>query len=573
MTRRLPVLAVGVVLLGTLSACGLPTSPDVHVVRRILTDQQSDDSVIRRIAPGPATDATPEQIVRGFFAAESNDDDQHAVARQFLERTSSWDSTGSTDVYDETSPIKVAIAGGGDGRSLRATISFERTGRIEPDGSFIAEVGTVQERMTLRQVNEQWRLSDVPRGLQLSSRDVARSYVSATIWFLSRDPSRPRLVPDVRLLPTSSAGLPSSLVRALLAGPSALLAPLVQTAFPSGTQLQGSAVLVDGEAAVDLSSEAATARGTQRDHLLAQLAQTMTQVTGAQRLRVTSSGRGLAGADPEVGTLSSLTRALDPTGDDAPAKPPTAFGIADGVLETVSATETSVKATGWTRVSGLIRVVGDPDSQRIVARQRVGSATSVLLGGVATRPAQVLAPDQYDAVTITPDGYALAHRAGARAALIRADARSSVEVALPEGLPASSIAAMAMARDGVHLALAVRSGGTTRLQLAGLTGGARPSLVLLGPTISGVSGIVDLSWASATHVLVIGATDSGTVRALDVLIDGSDIAPLSSAGLPGNPRSIAGWPGSKVLVIDDGRAWALGSGWTTIGHSSDITYA
>ena len=575
MSHRLTHVASAVVL-ALLASCGLPASGDVHVVRRILTDQQSDDSDIRRIAPGPAPGATPEQIVRGFFAAESNDDDQHAVARQFLERPSGWDAGGGADVYDEN-PLRVSIAASSDPKVIRAVVGFARKGRIGDDGSFTAEVATVTETLDLRQVAGQWRLVGVPKGLQLSGRDVARSFVAANIWFLTRDSARPRLVPDPRLLQTNATGLPSSLARALLAGPSSRLLGVTRTAVPAGSQLQGSAVLVDGEISVDFSTAVATVRGEQRDFLLAQLAQTMRQVTGATRLRVTSGGRGLSGADPEAGSIASLTSILEPTGDEAPTSPPTAYGLSGGELVALGSAAADALPAGWTRISDLLRIVGDPDSQRIVALQRRDSLTDVLLGGVATRPVEVLTPAAYDAVAITPDGKALVHRAGAHPAVLLADDRGSTEVTLPNSIHASDIIAMCVARDGLHVALALREGqGRTArrvLQITTLVRAEKPTLSELGPPVPNLSQVSDVAWSGATHVIAIGASDSGAVRPFDVLIDGSELSPLSNAGLPSQPVSIADWPGSRMLVVDEGKVWAFGSGWAVLGRATDVTYA
>lgn len=554
-----------------IAGCGLPTSSSVHVVRRILTDQQQVDPDIRRIAPGPAEGATPEQIVRGFFAAESNDDDQHAVARQFLSTPTLWDASGGSEVYDEAS-LRIAITQRGD--LGQAAVSFSKVGMVDSNGSFAAADTTVTETMRLRRIAGQWRLSAVPVGLQLSVRDIARSLTSTTVWFMSRDPAGARLVPDPRLLPAPTAGLASALVRAMLAGPSRRLAPAVRTAVPPGTQLQGTAVLVDGEVTIDLSQQAANLRGEELKLFLAQLAVTLQQVPGALRLRLTANGRGIGGGDPSVGELARLVGALPATADEPPARAPRPIGVRGGQIENLGSTAPSAQPPGavWRGVTGLTAIATDPDSGRIAALHRDGQRQSLLVGTVSGMPSTILGPDNLDAISLVPDGRVLAHRGGAAPALLLVDRAVVSKVSLPGGLDAGSISTIAVARDGVHVALIVGAGQQGKLVVAALVLLPQPRLVELATDVPTPTAVSSAAWLSATHLVVTGVSGSRAVRPFDLLVDGSAVTPMTSAGLPGSPSRVASWPGSRLLAVARDQACVLGSGWSVLGRADAVAY-
>lgn len=569
--RRVVTLAALLAIAG----CGLPTSPSIHVVRRILTEHEQPDPDIRRIAPGPASGATPEQIVRGFLAAESNDDDQHAVARQFIAVPSSWDATGSTEVYDETSlQIAVVQHGAGSGGTADATVSFARKGRIAADGSFLASQAPERQTLELTRVLGQWRLLNVPTGLQLSLRDVARAFTPATVWFLSRDSSQPRLVPDPRLLPAPSAGRASALVRSLLAGPSSHLSPAVKSAASSTVQLRGSAVLVDGVVSVDLSQAGASLRGEQLRLFLAQLAVTLEQVPGAAQLRVTAVGRALTGASSSPVSLLELASALPPTADDAGTPAVRPIALVGGRISSLGTSEarSSPAPVVWPDIAQLTALATEPDLQQVSALQQTPSGKVLLTGTASGQPSRVLGPAPLDAISISPDGGTLVHRGGGDPALLLVDRSGVRRVTLPPSIPAGEVTALSVSRDGTHVAIVLGAGIAARLVVAVLVPGSEPHLVALGGSLPEVESVVSVAWFSSTHVVAIASSAGSSVRPLDVTIDGSAISPLTTAGLPRSITAVTSWGGARLLVAADRQAWVLSSGWASLGRADRVAY-
>jgi hypothetical protein len=96
------------------------------------------------------------------------------------------------------------------------------------------------------------------------------------VYFL--DPGQDVVVPDVVLLPRRP-GLADALVRRLLSGPTAYLAPAVRSAMPKGTVLRSPVTIdQDGVAIVDLSAPAGATAAIDRQALSAQLVWTLRQV-------------------------------------------------------------------------------------------------------------------------------------------------------------------------------------------------------------------------------------------------------------------------------------------------------
>ena len=139
----------------------------------------------------------------------------------------------------------------------------------------------------------QWRIEKLNDGILLSSGDVDRSFRSFPIYFLRTDLTT--LVTDSVLVPVSNSGAATSLVKALLDGPSPYLSPVATSAFPVGTSLTyGSVPITNGIAQVDLSNEILGADEATRSALSAQLVWTLSTLANVSAVQITVSGQPLA---------------------------------------------------------------------------------------------------------------------------------------------------------------------------------------------------------------------------------------------------------------------------------------
>ncbi len=140
----------------------------------------------------------------------------------------------------------------------------------------------------------------------------------------------------------------------------------------------------------------------------------------------------------------------------------------------------------------------------------------------------------------------------------------------------SFILAALPSRDGTRAALVVRTGARTRLLLARVTSGGPTSgtdLTLSEPirVENQLTVVVDVAWASADQLLVLGNTGGDELQAFTVsLADGTVVdkggvmGALSIASAPGLPNLMGSSEG-KVYEV-------LGGAWITRTSGVSPTY-
>ena len=274
----------------SLSGCaGIPTSSQVYFGEEISEDASTQ--FVRVIARPPSKDMSPEEIVRGFLDACADPSENYGIARQYLaiESAGAWNPLTGIEIY-EASSIEVA----GDAPSL--TVAAGKLGTISDLGRYQSgDPGDqISKSFELAQDSGgQWRIAKLSDGILLSSGDVDRSFRSFPIYFLRTDLTS--LVTDSVLVPVSNSGAATSLVKALLDGPSPYLSPVATSAFPVGTSLTyGSVPITNGIAQVDLSNEILGADEATRSALSAQLVWTLSTLANVSAVQITVSGQPLA---------------------------------------------------------------------------------------------------------------------------------------------------------------------------------------------------------------------------------------------------------------------------------------
>ena len=566
MRRVAPLLCLVLV-----AGCGLPLDSDVQVPKQVTAGQQQRGD-IQVLPPGPDPDNTPEQVVRGFFGAQSNPDDRHASARAFLTaaRAKTWKDAGPVSVFD-TAP---AVEQVGDRVDL-FSVSGRRVGLINSDGSYTR----ANERITVtvrvaRAGNGPWQLADVPDGLLLSSADRDRSFRWRSVYFLAPGQDAGggsgHLVPDPVFVPIT-ADPAQALVERLLAGPSLPLSDSVETAVPDDTTLLRP-VTTDaaGVVTVDLSRQVAEAPREQKEQLSAQLVWTLRGVQSAfSKLRLRSGGEDLQvrGSGDSDGLQDRLAwPSYDPDGLPAPAP---AYYVSERRLRSLDGGLTSgpasadrdrqlVDAAAISTRGGTLAVLTDegrrwalrtgPVSGPLTLRRTARSLLSPSWGsgdhGVwfVEGSRVMLAPVTGDVIGVPVDGI------GAFG-------------------PVSGLAA---SRDGARIALIAGVGDGRRLVVGRIRVAAgRIRVVGLRAIAPGVVDVSDVSWDSATSLVVLGRVGTLPRLPVRVAVDGSTFAPLIRVGLENSePRSLAAAPGrplvvaavrdtAAVLFRDSGRLYAV----------------
>lgn len=510
-----------------------------------------DDQVIRVIARPPRPGMTQLQVVQGFIDASASFDADHAVARQYLTRRAgeAWDTSAGVQIYQG------ALALTDTGATVRAlgpmAGSISSIGRLT-----VSEPGSsVAATFPLVKANGEWRIDQAPAGLLLSQSDVDRSFRSYPVYFFN--PGFASLVPDPRMIPVSSAGTATTLVRDLLGGPSEWLQPSVRTSFPSGVRLSLDSVPVEGGIAhVDLTANALAADDATRQAMSQQLVWTLAQVPEVLFVDLTAGGQpfvvpGVAnptprgmwpGWNPNAMSLQTVAYATRPGGvvslvGEQAAPVAGAAGAGGVVLTRIAVAPDQLSLAGVSVKGAVWRGRLAPDSTLIKIRE-AGAPTSIAFGPGGT-------------VWVT-DGTVSA---------IAAD--GTVQNVDVTGLPRrAKLVKVLPSRDGTRAVVLYRRGGRVSLVLSRIVpaSGSAGSIQVEAPQLleTSVVDVTDVAWAASDSLAVLGSRTVGSVQVLILDIARGSIV---AQGAPSNPTEIAAAPGLPTLVgSTDGLIYQLAGG-------------
>jgi Lipoprotein LpqB beta-propeller domain/Sporulation and spore germination len=509
---------------------------------------------------------TQQQIVDGFLRASASFDDDHAVARMYLapETASAWDPDAGTVVYADDTERRIV---GSDGNVVRLVAN--KVAQITGRGQYAASAADsmVRASFTLRRVDGEWRIADLPDGLYLTPLDVDRSYRPYDLYFL--DPTSTRLVPNTIFVPVGPFAS-TTLVTALLQGPTDWLAPAVRTAFPAGTALSlASAPVSDGVVQVDLNSAVLQADLDDREALSAQLVWTLRQLPDVSAVRIT------VGAVPLPGVNADQRRDAWPqyspdgldTGDAVLSRNQRLYRLTDEQLVPVPG------RLGDGRVPAVDPAVspeGDLIAALSPAHDKLYMSTAESDVAVRTRfTASALTPPSWDPFgavwTTSPDG------AGTAVWAVRPGDTEPRRVESPE-LADRRVVTLRMSRDGARAAVVVDAAGGRQLYLARVErSDDRIVLAGLRRVESVLIDVADVAWVDADRMAVLGREANGVMQPLILGVDGE--VSRAAGSLSGLVRIGAG-PGKPLLATTkDGGLWLdTDVGWQSVGKGSDPAY-
>lgn len=197
----------------------------------------------------PAEGADPNEIVDGFLEAMTSDDPDFAVARKYLTKqaSQSWRPANRTTVLASApDPADPQGPSGPDGPGLTYPLFGDQIAAVdaghayqpvEPE-PYNGSIHLVQENVL---DGKEWRIDDLPQGLVLGESDFQRNYRAVNKYYfapgqgwLVADPVyiRQRIDPVTRMDPVTQA------VKVLLEGPTDWMRPVVDSPFPTGTELK-----------------------------------------------------------------------------------------------------------------------------------------------------------------------------------------------------------------------------------------------------------------------------------------------------------------------------------------------
>ena len=229
---------------------------------------------------GPRAGAAPLTIVEDFLLAMQASPQTTAVASRYLtdEARAGWFPQKATLVHGSK-----VVTGDGD----TWTVGLSQTVQLDALGSWVGRVGGdrgVEYELELVKERGEWRIANPPDAL-IVPRDYFESrYEQYSVYYF--DPSGQVLVPQPTYQPHGDQAA-TLLVRRLLAGPDPRLDGVLRSYIPGGTEYVLSVRLsIDGVAEVELTDRLLELGEEEREKALAQLAWTLSQVSGVDSMTV-----------------------------------------------------------------------------------------------------------------------------------------------------------------------------------------------------------------------------------------------------------------------------------------------
>ncbi|MFJ8018434.1 LpqB family beta-propeller domain-containing protein [Streptomyces sp. NPDC096339] len=538
----------------------MPTHGEIRSVQ----GSQGVDSQVRVFGVPPADKAGPAEIVKGFLEAMTSDDPQLETARKYLteDASNSW-KPGSTVTVLKSGLGRSPVAGEKDPDEPRWKVTGEKLATVDERSAYQPETGGGKYEWVLQlvQENKQWRIANPPKSLVLSESDFQRIYMPVNKYYfagsaLVADPVyvRQRADPDSRMDPTTQT------VQSLLSGPSNWLGPVVESSFPTGTELrEGTKSLsYDGQNTlrVPLNEKAENVTQPQCKKMATQLLYSVKDLTGSrldqvELLRSDGKSSLCSVNDSMAGTIAGRPKApeyqyfvdnekrlvrmkLDSASEDQQPKPEPV----PGPLSTPVPFSVGSAAVTYDERRAAV-VSEDGHGLYVVPMSGVGPMPQVPVVTSKGAKAEALTAPSWDAA----GDLWVADQDPQHPGLWRVPGGvgtpEKVQVA---GLNDRKITSLKASADGVRIALLLEeTGGRKSLWVGRIE---RPdakanaesvSVRELRPAAPQMADVTAMSWAPRGRLLVVGRESRGVVQARYMLADGSMVA----ASLPGATGLVA----------------------------------
>ncbi len=512
------VLAVLASLVALCSA-GCTTLPESGAIHREAADRpdRPQDAPYFN-PPGPAKDGSPAAIVSGFFVAMQANPLSTSVARTFLSEHArgTWKPNRGTIVYEAFSVVPT---------STGTKVRLADVRRLDARGGWRGGSPGRAKTLDIRLVSEngQWRIDNPVNALAVPSSYFDRSFARFNLYFY--DQTGRTLLPDPVFIPRGEQSA-TNLVRGLLAGPGSAIADVTRSALPSRTDLDLSVVVTEnGVAEVPLSREVLQASPSELSRVVDQLAWTLRQVPGIERLRITVAGTPVplpgGGIDVPV-TSGPQLDAAGPGGAEL-------WVLRGGRVVDLDTPDRDPVAGALGKPGYALRTFAVDDTDRVVAGVTTNGRTvfaAATDGEAARRVASgsdFLRPS-YDMF----GGLWLVDRTAQGARVLYSSGNQMREIEIP-GVTGEQVAAFSMAWDGSRMAVAysgspapaVRVTDILRTDEGIVSGAGRSSTFAPG---TDASRVVDIGWRDPSTLAVLSRTSVESSKVSFISSDGSPTA-------------------------------------------------
>ncbi|MBO0847218.1 MAG: GerMN domain-containing protein [Nocardioides sp.] len=488
---------------------------------------------------GPQPGQAPSDVVTGFLVAMTATPLQTTTAGKFLsnQARAQWQPERVVTYSDRTPARGIR----------RVVVQLQGADQVGVRGEWQGQVPPAGRRLVfpMRRENNEWRIARVPDALIVPRSFYDQQFQDAQIYFF--DPSGRRLVPEPVHVPQGSQ-LASSLVRALVRGPSPAAAGVERTFLPPGlTPVLSVPVGEDGVANVTLKGPdpgPLSQRTTQL--ILGQFAWTLRQDPSVTRFRLSIAGHQVADAtgaqifrvdSQAYDRFDAFSRASSqiyalregrlvsgqidhPTPVDGP------FGNYRQGIGPFAVSLDGTRVAGVTSDALLVGPVAGPSQ-----------ATPVLSGTGLLRPSWDFA-DRLWNVQRGPHG----------AVVVCVEHRRRHQVRIP-GITGENVRRFLVSRDGSRLVALLRQSRGDRIVVSRLrynaenrpVSGTRARLI---PWLSsGTSRVRDIGWTSPTTIAVLDQFSRAQAESRILNVDGSTPADQTSpTTIPGRSIGLATSP-------------------------------
>jgi hypothetical protein len=270
MLRRTTLIATLALVAIALTGCtGIPFSGGVSKGVPVQDETNAD---IQFLPSGPAVDAAPEQILRGFVEASTSPTGDWTTARQYLstEFARTWNPSAGVVIDGGTRTIDVKSS------AVYSLVTDVQAG-LDALGNYqaLAKPRSTTFAFTFTKASGQWRIASGPNGVILDAATFPRVFSASPLYFFA--PGFVDMVPDVRWFP-AHASTTTRVLKALLKGPSPWLSitGAVLSAVPRGAALVADSVPVEsGVATVNFDSKSFTSGDFTAKRMLRQISSSL----------------------------------------------------------------------------------------------------------------------------------------------------------------------------------------------------------------------------------------------------------------------------------------------------------
>ncbi len=541
----LAVLAPALLL--AVTACStLPESGAIHREAVDRPDLPQDAPYFN--PPGPARDGSPAAIVSGFLVAMQANPLSTSVARQFLSATSksAWQPNRGTIVYGARTVLPSAAG---------SRVRLSDTRRLDARGGWVGDRPGRTQVLDVRLVSEngQWRIDNPPDVLVVPASFFDRSFARFNLYFF--DQTGRALVPDPVFIPRGEQSA-TNLVRGLLAGPGAVIADVTRSALPSRTGLDLSVVVTEGGVAeVPLSREVLQATPEELSRAVDQLAWTLRQVPGIQRVRLTVGGAPVPLPGGRIDAPVTSGDQYDPAG---PSSAAALWGLRGGrVVDLSGRADTVPGALGRSGYALRSLAVGEAPRRVTGVSQDGTTVFSASADEGSTSPATRVLSRGTDVLRPAYDLFGdlwLVDRTTSGARVLVVSGGQVRELRVPR-VTGADVAAFTVSPDGTRLAVAysgspapsVRVTDMLRTDEGTVSGAGTSRAIAVGDGDSART--IDIGWRDPVTLAVLRRPTAETSQVTQVAYDGSpSTSPSTSTST--DPSVFRGAAQSMVVAPD-----------------------